>query len=364
MGGYGATGSAAARLLSKWFDNEILIGGRQLDRATATAAELGKASAARLDVTAPRALDDFCAQCSIIINCAGPVSLLQDSVAQAALRSRCHYVDVAGLSFVRQRMLPHAAEIADLGLSFVVSAGWMPGITEIVPLYANSQARTRMEKIESLSVYFGDSGEWSPNALRDAVWYLRQNGLRRPGYFSKGEWKRATLAEASCKADLGPPVGSGRFSLVVDLPEQEEIGRQLVDCDVFSYSYLSGFRTVATAVLIATLPLPETLGLRLARGIFRRNRLPVDGFAAAQVCGYSKGRRYLFSTQVVYRDRRDYWINALTAAMVARMIARGESVKPGVHFLGDAVDPMSFMSELKTSGVEQSEGFKEGEWSA
>jgi hypothetical protein len=44
--------------------------------------------------------------CSLIVNCAGPVSLLQDRVAQAALRARCHYVDLAGMSFVKERLCP------------------------------------------------------------------------------------------------------------------------------------------------------------------------------------------------------------------------------------------------------------------
>jgi hypothetical protein len=73
----------------------------------------------------------------------------------------------------------------DLGLSFVVSAGWTPGITELLPVYAHAQAGSQMDSIESLSVYFSDSGEWSDNALRDGVWHLRQTGLPKPGYFRK-----------------------------------------------------------------------------------------------------------------------------------------------------------------------------------
>jgi saccharopine dehydrogenase-like NADP-dependent oxidoreductase len=79
---------------------------------------------------------------------------LQDRVAQAALRRRCHYVDLAGLALVKEQMLPHAQEIADLGLSFVVSAGWLPGLTELLPLYAPARARDKMDSIESLSSTF------------------------------------------------------------------------------------------------------------------------------------------------------------------------------------------------------------------
>jgi hypothetical protein len=358
VGGYGATGRAVVSELWKSCEGKILIGGRDLAKGTALAEELGnRVSAAHLDVLDGRSLDDFCSQCSIIANCAGPVMVLQDRVAQAAFRRRCHYIDVAGLTFVKERMLPHSREIADLGLSFVVSGGWMPGISELVPVYANAQARAQMDTIESLTVYFGDSGEWSDNALRDAAWYVHQAGLRSPGYFHRGERSRARMSTASRKVDLGDPIGRRRFSLV-SLPELDEIGRRLVDCDVFIYSYLSGFRTVAAAMLIALLPLPERFGVRLFRNIFRRNRLAVDGFAVAQVLGRSQGRRFALTAQIVYRNRRDYWMNGLVPAIVGRMISEGKSVRPGVHFLAEAVDPITFMAELKKAGVEQTENLK------
>jgi hypothetical protein len=74
-------------------------------------------------------------------------------------------------------------------------------------------ATTRMDAIESLTVYFGDSGEWSANALRDGVWYLRQLGFRSPGYFHRGEWRRATMSATSRRVDLGNPIGLRRFGL-------------------------------------------------------------------------------------------------------------------------------------------------------
>lgn len=127
-------------------------------------------------------------------------------------------------------MLPHALEIAESGRSFVSSAGWMPGITELVPAYAHAQARAQMESVEAVYAYFSDSGEWSDNALRDAVWHLHRAGMPKPGYFRKGEWVRAKMSEASRMVDLGDPIGRGRFSLY-SMPELYERGRQFKDCD-------------------------------------------------------------------------------------------------------------------------------------
>lgn len=359
VGGYGSTGRVVAYELWKSCPGEILIGGRDLAKGKALAAEFdNRVSAARLDVLDAYSLDNFCSRCSIIVNCAGPVMALQDRVAQAAFRRRCNYIDAAGMSFVKERLLPHSREIEDLGLSFVVSAGWMPGISELLPVYADAKARAKMDAIERLTLYFGDSGEWSTNALRDGFWYIRQSGLRSPGYFRKGEWTRAKMSEAFRRVDLGSPVGAGRFAIFFT-PELSEVGRRLNKYDVFLYTYLSGFRTAVAATLMALVPLPEGLGVRMVGNVFRRNRLLVDGFVAAQILGRSQGRRLALTVQIVYRERRDYWIHGLALATVASMVAVRKGVQAGVHFLADAVDPIAFMAELRKAGVEQIENFEQ-----
>ncbi|MBZ5621820.1 MAG: saccharopine dehydrogenase NADP-binding domain-containing protein [Acidobacteriia bacterium] len=117
VGGYGATGRVVASELWKSCEAEILVGGRDLAKGKALAAEFDcRVSAAQLDILDAPSLDGFCRRCSIVVNCAGPVVVLQDRVAQAAFRGRCHYIDAADISFVRERMLPHRREIEDSGI--------------------------------------------------------------------------------------------------------------------------------------------------------------------------------------------------------------------------------------------------------
>lgn len=356
VGGYGATGRIVASELWKSSDGEILIGGRDLAKGKALAAEFAnRASAAYLDILDAHSLDDFCSRCSIIVNCAGPVMVLQDRVAQAAFRQHCHYIDPAGMTFVAERMRDKSKEIADSGLSFVVSAGWMPGISEVVSVYAHAQATRQMDTVDSVAVYYGDSGEWSVNALRDAVWYIRQLGIRSPGYFHKGKWARVSRSAALSTTDLGNPIGTRRFGMFFT-PELNEIGGQLNDCDVLAYPYVSGFGAILASILIALVPLPEGLGVRLLRNVFRRNRrLPVGGFVVARVIGRSQARRLAVTVQTVYEAGRDYWIHGLAMATAARMVAEGKGVQRGVHFLADAVDPKAFLTQLRAAGVEQTE---------
>jgi len=65
------------------------------------------------------------------------------------------------------------------------------------------------------------------------------------------------------------------------------------------------------------------------------------------------------TVQTVYQAGRDYWIHGLALATVARMVAEGQGVQRGVHFLADAVDSKAFLTQLRVAGVEQTENFEQ-----
>jgi hypothetical protein len=74
-------------------------------------------------------------------------------------------------------------------------------------------------------------------------------------------------------------------------------------------------------------------------------------------CG-ATGRMVASAVQIVYKERRDYWIHGLALATVARIVSESKGVRAGIHFLADAVDPIAFMAELRKAGVEQTENIE------
>jgi hypothetical protein len=355
VGGYGLSGSTVVSELWKSSRDSILIGGRDLGKAQALAAHFdNRVTTAPLDILDPKSLDEFCSQCDIILNCAGPVSLLQDHVAQAALRARCHYVDPAGLTFVSERLVPHSQKIADLSLSFVVSAGWMPGLTELLPAYVYAQSKLRMDSIDSLSVYFGDSGTWSASALRDAVFYVRQRGLRRPTYFHKGQRTPAKMSSGFRKIEIDKQLGTLQFSMM-SMPEQDEMARRFADCDVVTYAYVPSMKMLLAGSLIALLPLSEATAVDLLGSAWRKNNLPVGGFVVVRAAGQTHGQSVESTSRIVFEKGQDYWINGLVMANVARVLAEGNDVRKGVHYLSDAVEPAAFLAALRAAGLNQTD---------
>ncbi len=357
VGAAGATGSVVVAELCKSSTAKILVAGRDLPRAQALARQFdGRVSAAKVDIFDSRSLADFCSKCSIVVNCAGPTIVVQDRVAQAALHAQCHYVNPGGFSLVKKRLLPNASQIADSGLCFVLSAGWVPGMSEVLPRCAEAQARTRMTGIDSVSMYFGDCSEWSTSALRDGVWYTRHSGHNSAGYFRNGKWTRASMSEAFPQINLGDPVGPACYCLF-STPELDDVGRSLDNCAFLAHAYLAGWQTVAAGALLRLVPLPQGLAIRLMRTLFSGRRLRVGGFVVARVVGGHGSQA--FTVQITYDEQRQYWANGLVTALAARMISEGRGIQPGLNFLGSAVDPVAFVAELKKAGIDASTTFAE-----
>jgi len=351
IGGTGSTGRAVAKELRRSTDRPILIGGRNPAKLKDVVEEVGAAvSVMRLDVRDPRSVEEFCGRCSVVVNCGGPVSQLRDMVAQAAFRTRSHYVDVAGLTLVPEAMMPHDQEISDLGLACVISAGWLPGMTELLPAYSLAVSKTRMDRILSLTTYFGDSGEWSDTAMRDIVWYLCKFGRRRPQYIRDGEWVRAKLTEVLIEKDIGAPIGRRLFSMSC-LPEMEALMRRLKGCDGRAYTYLRSRSTALAGSLVALAPLPTEFAIRTMRGALLAESLSVGGFSVVEIQGRSGACEVTHRYQVTFEKGREYWISGVVSATVARLIFEGGTVKTGVHYLMDAVDPVTFMQEVRKAGV-------------
>lgn len=104
LGAYGFFGSRIAEALAKTPGLELIVAGRDLDKATALAYRLGlRAPNARaIDATDPKlALVIRKLGVSIVIHTAGPFQGQQYHVARACIEARSHYLDLAdGRAFV------------------------------------------------------------------------------------------------------------------------------------------------------------------------------------------------------------------------------------------------------------------------
>jgi short subunit dehydrogenase-like uncharacterized protein len=113
------------------------------------------------DVRDEASLLRFCQGCDVVVNCAGPSRHVLDAVARAALAVRVDYVDVGG----DETLVSLLADVdaAALGWRCVLSAGFLPGLSALLPrVLAGS-----FDVTDSLLVYVGVRDCFSPSAAED-----------------------------------------------------------------------------------------------------------------------------------------------------------------------------------------------------
>lgn len=109
--------------------------------------------------------------------------------------------------------------------------------------------------------------------------------------------------------------------------------------------------------MIALLPIPTDLAVWILRSALRARSLPIGGFNVVEIRGRRGPHDVSHRHQLTFERGREYWMNAVVAATVARLISENRGVKAGVHFLVNAVDPIAFVEELRKAGVTVTQSF-------
>ena len=353
IGGYGATGAVVVSELAGRGGEGVLIGGRDAKRAAELAARVPGTIAVPVNVLDANQLDAFCARCRVVVNCAGPIVEIGDRVAQAAFRWSCHYVDPGG--FLRSVLNAEMAPMQDPALrardlAFVVSAGWIPGLSEVLVRYADHLAASCLERPGMLRLYLADSSDWSFTGFRDMVWHARHRLIPGLRHFRGGRARLPGPRSLTRMVTL-PALGRRRVFLYVN-QEIERYARARGE-GLAAYVGNVSLRSAAILGTIALVPgLADKRAARWIRAGFRRDYAAGlrSGLAVVQVdddAGSVEQRRLT----VMLIESRHYWLTGLVPAMVASMLADGHPVERGAHFLGDAVEPMAFVEALKKRGV-------------
>lgn len=348
----GASGAAGQQVLSALQNlgvSDILLGGRNafLLRAL-TQKSAGALEAKRIDIEESNSLDAFCSEVGTVVNCAGPTSAFGDLVAKAALRNQCNYVDAAGLSIVSEGLQTLKDEISNAGLSFVISAGWVPGISELLPAYAYDLAKEKFGSVDRVSVFFGDWGHWSENAIADFDWFTRSRKPQAPGTFQRGEW-RMDRSAASRKENLGEPLVESHFASFYT-PELETLGTAIIDAEFGAWANSSDGRGLP---LTGLLPFKQGKGSTMVRKPSGSYNQSVGGFALAKA--ETEGGQCC-TVLATFGKGRDYELLGAVLATAACLVGHRASL-PGVHYFWEAFNRPNVVEWLKSAGVRIGESF-------
>jgi short subunit dehydrogenase-like uncharacterized protein len=347
---YGATGYTG-RLVTAELVNagaDLVIAGRNRSKLDALAAEIVGAVAVReATLDDPASLRGLLADCSVVVDCAGPFVRYGEPVLAAAVHTSTHYLDTTGeqpymkLAFERYGSAASEAEIAVIP---AMGFDYVPG-DMIASLTADG-----MGELDELSLNYCWQGFTpSQGTARTTLEILSDPGIE----WHEGIWRTARGGLNRGIRQFPAPVGPRRM---VRYPagEQLTVPRHVRTRNVRTNMNASAFGPERLAPLTAALAKPAGLAMRtplkrLAGAVI--SRLP-EGPTAAQrdrmrwmiVCEAKRGeieRRGVVSGKDVY---------GLTAAAIRQgaLIAAGRGFDArGALAPSQAFDPKDFLGGLE-----------------
>ncbi|MFF3441517.1 saccharopine dehydrogenase NADP-binding domain-containing protein [Streptosporangium sp. NPDC002721] len=324
VGGYGAVGGAAARLLA---GHGVRVGGRDLEAARRFVSEElgGRGEAWEVDAYDEAGLARFCRGCTVVVNCAGPSYLLLDRVARASFLAGADYVDAAGDGPVFDRL----AATGTAGATAVLSAGMLPGLTGLLPRHL---ARFAGAGPHRLDVYTGGLDRLTPAAAGDVL---------LSGRGDHGEALAAWRGGGTVSRALSPAYG-------VELPyfhgpvtaypflgtEAARVAGELGLEEARWYNVITGDRVLAAmSAAVSAADLMRVAELELA------GRTPYY-VLLFQLSGPGSTRT------MALRAADSYELTAAVVAHTTEAVLRGE-VGAGPHYADGVLDPAGMLADLE-----------------
>ncbi|WP_330985438.1 MULTISPECIES: saccharopine dehydrogenase NADP-binding domain-containing protein [Enterobacterales] len=291
------------------------------------------------------ALRRFCAECSLVINCAGPSYQVLDRVANAAAEAGADYIDVSGDGPAWQ-LLRQRTPVA--GWRAVLSAGMLPGLANLVPRGLSDRLGG------SLTVWCGGIERIGGAAAADLVLSLNeQHNALAPSDYWYGEagasWRLGRRCRHSLTAQRQDslPHFPGQVTLLPYLSADVErlaLDRQLANVqwyNVFCGNRLHDTLTGLRGALDGT-------SASLSKAIHA-----VEAASAIDLLGFRPWYHMVFdlqqegcaTTRAVVATESSQALSAAVAVSCARRVLQGE-IAPGIHFADSVLPAKETLEEV------------------
>ena len=152
LGAAGGMGRMAANVASSYADlGELVLADIDVAAAERVVAELTPAArtrlcAARVDVTDGAALRALLADAQVVLNTTGPFYRFGTAVLQAAIASRCHYLDICDDWEPTIELLALSGTAAEAGILAIIGLGASPGVSNLLARLACE----RLDRVDDL----------------------------------------------------------------------------------------------------------------------------------------------------------------------------------------------------------------------
>ncbi len=359
IGGYGNTGYYIAELLLQHTDAELILAGRNEEKAKAAASRLrgwhgGEVEALRLDAGDEAQLRNAFARCDLAVFAASTHKQL-DSIIRVAIETQTDYLDTQ-LSIAQkiEALRRHEDAFVQRGMTVITDGGFHPGLP--AALVRHAALYFDQLKMANVSSYMGIRWGEIKTSLNTMEEFAEELNSFDARVFRGKNWERIPLREWSSMAfDFGEGIGR-RSCMPMYMHELEALPEQIPSLEETGF-FISGFNwfTDNIATVLAMLATRMNIGwlTRLAGRFFFWSagafaKPPFVTVLQLEARGIEHGAEKKMTIRLSHEDA--YLFTAIpVAACIMQYLEKAH--EPGFYFQSHFLKPESLLQVLKKLGI-------------
>ncbi len=334
LGGYGGMGSVAVKDLADSKVDEVIVAGRDIERAKAVADQYNNADAVEMDAQDKNLADKIKSlNPDVIINAAQ--YQFNIPIMKAAIKARVHYIDLGGLFHITKKQLKLHDKAKKRGVLCLLGMGSTPGTTNVIGSYL---AR-KFDRVEQVSIRSGwrvlrklkkPVIPYSPNTILDEF-------LMPAPIFVNGKIKFVRPLNTKVAFEFQKPLGrvSGHYTIHSELATMpKNIGKGVKRVD-FAVAYPSEFTKLVESIIKKHRKKEDQIeALKRSTIALSKDPVDIDG-QRVEIFGFKNGKPLTERVDVIttyYKKwKRGSAIDTgVPPSIAAQWIARGKIKSRGV----------------------------------